>query len=81
MAAEDRRVREELARDGSLFDGYHPRMEAVHDRNAARLTQILEAHGWPTRSLVGEHAAGDAWMIVHAASSTARSSTGTRTAR
>jgi hypothetical protein len=64
MAAEDRRVREELARDGTLFDGYHPRMEEVHDRNAARLTEILDAHGWPGRSLVGERAAQDAWMIL-----------------
>ena len=64
MADEDRRVRAELARDGSLFDGYHPRMRAVHDRNAARLTEILDAHGWPSRSCVGERAAGDAWMIL-----------------
>ncbi len=64
MADEDRRVRAELARDGSLFDGYHPRMQAVHDRNAARLTEILDAHGWPMRSRVGEGAAGDAWMIL-----------------
>ena len=26
MAEEDQRVRAELASDGSLFDGYHPRM-------------------------------------------------------
>ena len=29
MAREDHRVRTELAADGSLFDGYHPRMRAV----------------------------------------------------
>ncbi len=45
MAAEDRRVRAELAADGSLFDGYHPRMAEVHRRNAARLTEILDRHG------------------------------------
>ena len=63
MAEEDRRVRAELARDGSLYDGYHPRMQAVHDGNAARLTEILDAQGWPTRSRVGDRASGDAWMI------------------
>jgi len=42
MAEEDRRVRAELAADGSLFDGYHPKMQAVHDRNAARLTAVIE---------------------------------------
>jgi hypothetical protein len=49
MAAEDRRVRAELAANGSLFDGYHPAMQAVHDLNAARLTAIIERHGWPGR--------------------------------
>jgi hypothetical protein len=29
MAEEDLRVRAELAADGSLFQGYHPRMQAV----------------------------------------------------
>jgi hypothetical protein len=38
-----------LANDGSLFDGYHLAMEAVHRRTAARLGQILDAHGWPGR--------------------------------
>lgn len=64
MAAEDERVRAELAADGSLFDGYHPAMRAVHDRNAARLTAIIDAHGWPGRSLVGEEGARAAWLIL-----------------
>jgi hypothetical protein len=41
MAEQDIRVRSELAADGSLFKGYHPRMQAVHDANAARLAEIL----------------------------------------
>lgn len=64
MRAEDLRVREELAADGSLFDGYHPRMREVHERNAARLLQILNDHGWPGRSLVGEEAAEAAWLVL-----------------
>lgn len=64
MAAEDLRVREELARDGSLFDGYHPRMQEIHERNAERLLAILQAHGWPGRRLVGERAAEAAWLVV-----------------
>ena len=36
MKAEDPRVRDGLARDGSLFDGYHPRMKELHRRNAER---------------------------------------------
>src|SRR3954466_3397948 len=65
MAEEDQRVRAELAADGSLFDGYHPVMQAVHDRNAARLTDIIEQHGWPGRSLVGEDGARAACLVLH----------------
>ncbi|HEU4558436.1 MAG TPA: DUF6624 domain-containing protein [Longimicrobium sp.] len=64
MAAEDLRVREELARDGTLFGGYHPRMREVHERNAARLLAILDEHGWPGRSRVGAKAADAAWLVL-----------------
>src|SRR5687768_9820864 len=64
MAGEDRRVRAELAADGSLFDGYHPRMAEVHRRNAARLATILDRHGWPRRALVGEDGAAAAWLVL-----------------
>jgi hypothetical protein len=66
LALEDRdlRLRSELAADGSLFEGYHPRMEAVHRENAARLREIIEAHGWPGRRLAGEDGAQAAWLIA-----------------
>src|SRR5947209_9236632 len=64
MAAEDRRVWAELAADGSLFDGYHPRMAEVHRRNAARLTETLDRHGWPGRDLVGADGAAAAWLVL-----------------
>src|ERR1043165_1783960 len=64
MLEEDLSVREELAAEGSLFDGYHRRMQAVHRRNAARLAEIIEQYGWPGRGLVGDDAARAAWMIV-----------------
>src|SRR3954470_1433955 len=63
MAAEDQRVRAELAADGSLFDGYHPRMAEVHRSDAARLRAILDRHGWPGPTLVG--ADGTAiWLVL-----------------
>jgi hypothetical protein len=34
LVEEDQRVRAELVAEGSLFDGYHPRMRAVHEANA-----------------------------------------------
>jgi hypothetical protein len=64
LAQEDQRVRVELAADGSLFDGYHPTMQAVHDKNAARLTEIIERYGWPGRGLVGEDGARAAWLVL-----------------
>ena len=64
MAAEDLRVREELARSGELFKGYHPLMREVHERNAARLRALIESHGWPTRALAGEDGAEAAWLIL-----------------
>jgi hypothetical protein len=64
MAAEDLRVRERLAKDGSLYEGYHPEMRAVHERNADRLSAIVAAHGWPGPTLVGQEAAQAAWLVV-----------------
>lgn len=64
MAAEDLRVRSELAADGSLFRGYDLRMRAVHSANADRLAAILDRHGWPGERQVGRGGAEAAWLIV-----------------
>jgi hypothetical protein len=64
MAQEDHRVRAELAWDVHLFRGYHPRIAEVHSRNAERLREVIELHGWPGRSLVGDRGARAAWLIL-----------------
>jgi hypothetical protein len=64
LAAEDRKVRAALLAQGLLGNGYHPRMEAVHRRNAARLVEIIDEHGWPGQDLVGEDGAHAAWLIL-----------------
>jgi hypothetical protein len=64
MKEEDLRVRAELAADGSLFDGYHPRMEEVHRHNASQLREIIDVHGWPGHNLAGEDGAEAAWLIA-----------------
>jgi hypothetical protein len=64
LVTEDARVRQELAVEASLYEGYHPKMEAVHRRNAARLATILDEHGWPLPSLVGPEGAEAAWLIA-----------------
>jgi hypothetical protein len=57
-------VRAELAATGELFEGYAPRMQKVHDENAAALQAIIDEHGFPTISLVGEDGTEAAWRIV-----------------
>jgi hypothetical protein len=64
MAQEDKRIRAELVADGSLFDGYHPRMRALHEANADRLALIVRQRGWPAEPQVGADGANAAWLIV-----------------
>jgi hypothetical protein len=64
MAEEDQRVRAELAATGELFAGYAPRMAQVHARHAHALEAIIDQHGWPGKSLVGEAGARAAWLIL-----------------
>lgn len=64
LADADRRTRDGLAADGSLWEGYNPKMEAVHRRNAARLAEIMDEFGWPSSAMVGEDGAQAAWLIA-----------------
>jgi hypothetical protein len=64
MAELDRTVSDELATSGALYEGYDPRMAAIHEKNALRLQAIIGQIGWPTEVLVGEQAAKAAWLIA-----------------
>ena len=64
LVAEDERVRAELAADGTLFDGYNARMREVHERNAAVLAGLMDAHGWPGFAVAGTDGAAAAWRIA-----------------
>jgi hypothetical protein len=64
MAAADRRVRGELAADGTLHDGYPARLELLHRRHGVRLAAILERYGWPGRTLAGADGGHAAWLIA-----------------
>ena len=57
MAELDQKVGDELARSGALYEGYDPRMAAIHENNAFRLQAIMVQVGWPTERLVGKRAA------------------------
>ena len=64
MIDDDDATRARLAADGTLWGEYHPEMEAVHRKNAARLRAIVGEVGWPGRSAVGEDGAHAAWRIL-----------------
>lgn len=64
LTKRDFETRQRLAADLSLFDGYHPEMQAVHEENAAILDHIVEERGWPGSDMVGEDGAEAAWLIV-----------------
>ena len=71
--ADDDATRERLARAGSLWAEYHPEMESVHRKNADRLAEVVAAHGWPGRGLVGADGAAAAFRIAqHAIGEPAR---------
>lgn len=63
MIAEDRAVRARLAAD-SLYNGYHPEMEAVHVRNVERLFEIIATHGWPDRDQAEPDGTEAAFLIL-----------------
>lgn len=64
MRKEDLRVRAETIQASSVYEGYNRQMEAVHNRNAERLKQLVGEYGWPGRSLVGEDGMIAAWFIA-----------------
>jgi len=65
MERVDRATRADLVARGELHrPGYHPEMEAVHRRHNARMGAIIDAHGWPGNSLVGEDGCRAAGFIV-----------------
>jgi hypothetical protein len=64
MRDQDLALRAELAREGSLFQGYHDRMAALHRCHNARLREILITRGWPGRSVAGDDGAAAAWLLL-----------------
>lgn len=64
MAADDRQLRQELLDNEELGDGYAPRMEGLHRKNAARLKDIIIEYGWPDCELVGDEGTLAAWFIA-----------------
>lgn len=65
MMKEDQQMLQWLFDSGELpSTSYHPRMKALHERNASRLKEIISSYGWPGITLVGEEAAKAAWLVA-----------------
>jgi hypothetical protein len=64
MKLEDEALHTKLSEADALTGHYVPRLQAVHEKNAARLREILSEHGWPNEIKVGSDGAYAAWLIV-----------------
>lgn len=64
MKSEDEELHAELSNAGALTGHYVPSLQAVHEKNAARLSEIVRKHGWPNEERVGSDGAYAAWLIV-----------------
>jgi hypothetical protein len=64
MEVEDQALRERVPSSAEEMRAADREMEALSVRHTRRMKQILQRYGWPTNSLVGEEAAGAAWLLV-----------------
>lgn len=66
MGARDQAIRNRLLslKDPKAQARIAPEMDRIDRANTNRLKDIVAKYGWPTRSLVGAEAAGDAFLIV-----------------
>ena len=61
---DDLALRKTLIDNGELGEDYHPAMEALHNRNADYLDEIIATIGYPTIEKVGQEANDAAWLII-----------------
>jgi hypothetical protein len=65
MAAEQRRVHTEVTQTGEIYkEPLVPRLIEAYNRHAMALETMIEEHGWPGKSLVGEDGSHAAWFIL-----------------
>ncbi len=60
----DLELRDKLIQARQLGEGYHPEMEALHNRNAKALNAIIDTIGYPTIDKVGKEASEAAWLVI-----------------
>ncbi len=61
---DDLKLRSRLVESGELWNGYNLEMEAMHNRNAKQLDEIINEIGYPSIKKVGEEASEAAWLII-----------------
>lgn len=64
LKEEDLQLRDQLAQNGQLGEGYHEEMKNLHNRNARILDDIIDAIGYPTIDKVGKEASEAAWLVI-----------------
>ncbi len=60
----DLTMREKLASEGRLSNGYDADMEALHIHNALVLEKIIDEIGYPTAAKVGADGSEAAWLVI-----------------
>jgi tetratricopeptide (TPR) repeat protein len=69
MQDRDQRLRTEwIDAKGPAEQALGQRVMQLDAEQTARLREMVDEHGWPARSMVGEDGAGAAWLIVQHAS-------------
>ena len=64
LNGKDFELREQLLKQGTLYEGYDEKMEALHIENAEKLHTIIKEYGWPGRSQVGKDGADAAFILA-----------------
>lgn len=68
MSAEDQRIRELIIERHPLGGWIDPELSdelsKVDQHNTEQLKQIIDEHGWPGKSLVGDDGAAAAWLLA-----------------
>ncbi len=64
MEVADCEMMDHLAKQDALRSGYPKQLELLHHAHSDRLEQILQQHGWPGTSLVGEEGAACACKLL-----------------
>jgi hypothetical protein len=60
----DLELRDRLAQNRQLGEGYNEEMEKLHIKNAKILNEIIDTIGYPTIDKVGKEASEATWLII-----------------